>query len=106
MSLRTFARKALRASGLQTRTVTVSRFNSVTGLRESREETHRLSPTGMVRLHDGRIESTRQPMPSKPGAGWRAKQRREGGGKAARKNQTAARFMGRHVNALTERGSK
>lgn len=82
MSLRKYQRRALRAAGLMTRTVKVSRVNRVTGLSELREETHRLSATG---------HGQQKPNPSTPGAGFRAAIRRLGGGKGQRRSKIATR---------------
>jgi len=83
VSLRSFIRKARRAAGLQTRTVKIRRFNSLTKLPESHEATHSLSATG---------HGQQKPNPSTPGPGWRNQRRRdEGGGKKSRRLDIAIR---------------
>ena len=85
MSIRQFIRNARRNSGKTVRTVKFRVPNSLTGIPETMTTSHRLSATGFT-VEDGTIRSIRTAKASKPGAGWRAQRRREGGGKSARRN--------------------
>jgi hypothetical protein len=85
VSIRKVIRKDLRNAGIMVRTVKFSVLNSLTGISETKTAWHRLSATGFT-VDDGKIRSIRTAKASKPGAGWRAQLRREGGGKSARRN--------------------
>lgn len=92
MSIRQFIRNARRNAGKTVRTVKYSVRNNLTGVLETMTASHRLSATGFT-VEDGKIRSTRIAKASKPGAGWRAQLRREGGGKSARRNLLVVRKL-------------
>jgi len=92
VSIRQFIRNARRNAGKTIRTVEFRVPNSLTGIPETKTASHRLSATGFT-VEDGIIRSIRTAKASKPGAGWRAQRRREGGGKSARRNLLVVRKL-------------